>query len=608
MSFWSNPGKAIKSSLGGIGGGVIGTMLLPGIGTVIGAGLGQSLNSGKGKRRGNPDSQAIVPAGPPPKSSQFLANEQVAENLRNKLYADKLALKSSNYPVYKGETNAPMSLLTQKARMLREEGRNKPAPYSKKVEAFMKKEGTGFSPEQTRSLLDMINRGGKSSDLAQKRLQKQFGSNYGYEDERAERLKGKLEKDNTRSEKSTAANFKNLNREFADVENRRNVDVARSFHDAGAQKGLRRNALVEQLEEFGNQDHALNNLQNRAKRDVFDEEYETPYRKIAATSRALDSLGPEDDHPDKTEIRNKELQRIQNAYNAPHVNYPGKRVIGMQPETLESFNRAESLSPKYKDAYHGERKAIERNAINNSLPNQVFNAIPESVDPMMKNIDNITKQQLKKQSKEIAGKHVRLGSYGSGSHKAETEKALREILRRVRQEREGAVTGVAKGEASLATRKEQTGLMKHKMMDLLGSQEFGNVLDKNKQLNKLGWDKRSNKQSQENEALKAWYSQLQHGMGGVDVPGYTNLAKQYDTDLQGLFNKPQNYNENAKAFETYKNSTKQGIGDVTSRKQLEDWEDEQRRMLMGGYSPKYGSSQNNLKAQAYALAKATPVY
>ncbi len=563
-----------------------------------------------GKKPGtNQAQQAVVPAGPPPKSAQWLSNQQTSENLRNKLYADKLALKSSNYPVYQGEDDAPMSSLTQKARMLREEDRNKPAPYSKKVETFLKKEGTGFSPEQSRELLAMIGRGGKSENLALKRMQKQFGKNYGYEEERAERLKGKMGKDTSRSEESEAANLKNINREFSEVENKRNMDLARSFHDAGTQKGLRRNALVDQLEEFGNQEHALKNLQNKAKRDVFDEEREMPHRKITATNRALDSLGPEEDHPDKTSIRNRELQRIQNAYNAPHVNYPGKRVIGMEPETREAFSRTESLSPKYKDSYHRERKNIEKSAINNTLPDQVFNAIPESLDPMMKNLDHITKQQLKKQSKEIAGKHVRLGSYGSGSHKAETEKSLREILRRVRQEREGAVTGVAKGEAALATRKEQTGLAKHKMMDLLGSQEFGDILNKNRGLNKLGWDKRSNKQSQENSALRDWYGQMQHGMGGVNVAGYEDLAKQYDTDLKGLFNKPQTYNENVRSFEAHKNSARQGLGDVASRRQLEDWEEEQRRLARNGDNlPRYGSSQNNVRGQAYALARATPVY
>lgn len=554
---------------------------------------------------------SIQPINPvPQKSSNFLANAHLTDKLRNQLYRDQLALNSSNYPIYKGETTAPMSQLTEKARMLREEGRNKPAPYSKKIETLLKKEATGFSPDQTRELLNILNRGNDTDrNIILQRLNKQFGNNYGYEDLRADKLGEKLNRDTARSSENAAANFKGLNREFADVEARRNMDVARTFHDAGQQKGMRRNALIEQLEDFGNQEHALRNLQNRAKRDAFDEEVSMPQRRIVSASRALNALGPEDDHPSKTAIRNKELQRIQNAYNAPTLTYPGQRVIGMQPETIEAMNRTGAINPKDRDTYYGERKAIERNAMNNSLPDQVFNAIPEAVNPLMNNLDNLTRQQLKKQSKEIAGKHVRLGTYGSGVHKAETERSLREILNRVRQEREGALTGVTKGEASLATRKEQTGLTKHKMMDLLASEQFGNTLGKNRELNQLGWTKRSNKQAEENEALKNWYAQMQHSMAGPDITGYENLAKQYDTDLGSLFRKPQNYAENVRSFDQYRNTARQQLGNPEQRRQLEEWEEQQRRALMnGGYNPQYGFNQNNLRGQAYALARATPVY
>ena len=638
MGFFSKPFKAVKSSLGGIGGATLGTMLLPGVGTVVGGSLGQgtqnvargksfgqgaikgglhaagyplmsSMVPGFDRRNPSPSQNAMVEMPKPihQKSPKFLANAQLSDKLRNQIYRDQLALNSSNYPVYRGETSAPMSELTGKARMLREQDRNKATPYSKKIETLLKKEATGFSPDQTRLLLNILNQGtNKDQNQILQRLNKQFGQNYGYENQRAERLEGKLGKDTHRSSENAAANFNKLNREFADVEARRNMDVARAFHDAGGQKSMRRNSLIEQLEDFGNQEHALRNLQNKAKRDAFDEEVQFPQRKIVSASRALNTLGAEDDHPSKTAIRNKELQRIQNAYIAPYLNYPGERVIGMQPETIEAMNRTGAIDPKYRDVYYPEKKGIEKYAMSNSLPDQVFNNIPGAIDPLLNNLDEVTRQQLKKDSKSIAGKHVRLGTYGSGAHKAETERSLRDILNRVRQEREGALTGVTKGETSLATRKEQTGLTKHRMMDLLGSQQFGNTLDQNKRLNELGWTKRSNKQAEENEALRNWYTQLQHSMGGTDIAGYENLAKQYDTDLSSLFRKPQNYSENVNAFNQYKNSTAQQLTNPVYRRQLEEWEEQQKRALMnGGYDPQYGYSPNNLKGQAFALARAT---
>ncbi len=541
------------------------------------------------------------------KSSPLSSNEQLLDDIKNKLYADQMALKGSNYPVYLGENNTPISPLTQRARMLREESQNKPLPYSKKVGTFLNKEATGFSPEQANSLMNMVKRGDISQKSALERLQKQFGRNYGYEVERENRLKNKITKDETRLGESTRSNFNRLNDEFKELENSRNIDVAKAFHKSGEQKNIRRNALINQLEEFGNQEHAIGNLINKGKRDSFDEQVELPNRKINSAYRAISNLGPEEDHPSRTIIRNRELQRIQNAYSMPTASYPGERVVGIQPETQLSFNNAQALSPKYRDKYHGERKAIEKNITGNTLPNKIFQTIPGAVDPLMKNLDFLTTQQLKKQSKEIAGKHVRLGSFGSGSHKAESEKAMRELLRKVYQEREGVMTGSTKAETNLAMKREQTALAKHRMMDMLGSEEYGNLLNNNSNLNKLGWEKRANKQADENTALKAWYNQLQHSIGETDGESYNNLAKEYNTDLVSLFNKPQTYNENARAFENQKSSIRNQL-DITSRKQLEDFEKAQKYALMNGGTNNFRPMQSNLKGQAYALAKASPLY
>jgi hypothetical protein len=499
-------------------------------------------------------------------SKERVSNDQLEEDLKNKLYRDEMGLKGSNYPVYKGDNTAPMSPLTLKSRVLKEQFNSKDTPYSKKINTLLRREGTGFSPEQSKQLLGMLGRNGLSENLASERLQKQFGSNYGYEADREQRLKAKLGKDSDRAAETSGANFKRLNQELAEMEKQRNVEVAKTFHKAGEQKSLRRNALLQQLDEFGNQENALNNLKNKAQRDTFDEEYETPYRKIEVARRSLQNAGAEDDHPSKTRIRNTELQRIRNNYNAPHVNYPGKRVVDIQPETQESFNRALALNPKYKDSHHNDRKTIEKYAMSNNLPSQIFNSVPGAMEPFMKNLDYLSRQQLKKESKGIAGKHVRLGTFGSGAHKAETEKNIRDILRRVSQEREGILTGTTKTEADLAAKREQNSLTKHGILNNLGNQEFGNVLERNRDLNRLGWTKRSNKQAQENIALNDWYRQLQHDTGTVNTPGYGNSAKQYDTDLSSMFNNPQNYGENGNRSPS--NRPLNSIGEMQKRMAL----------------------------------------
>lgn len=589
MAFWNRPGRATAAFFGKTKGGGGSPYIDP---------LKQQRMDELARQRAEEEEL----------NKQKFSNDELLKGLRNRMEGDKSRIKSLDFPVYKGEKQPSISASSQKAQRLREEMRGKPFPYARKSEKLLKGESHGMSEEQMQKLLDMISPKGEAKNQVLDRLQKQFGKNYGYEAERAAPLEGKIEKDLGRSRENAQGNLKRLNKELSLQEDINKQDIAKGFQKAGLLKHQRKSGLVNQLEEFGNQEHALKNLKNKAQRDTFEEERDFPARKIDIAARSLNRLTPEKAHPDYLKLRNQEIQRIINAYNTPHTSYQGQKVIDVQPETQQSFDFANSLNPKYKDVYHGQRKQLEKGLMNEGLGDKTYKKVPEAINPLLKNLDYLTKQQLKKSSKAIAGKHVRLGTYGSGAHKAETERDLRELMRTSQQEREGALSGVTKSEGDLASRKDQVALSKHKLMGLQGAQEFMHLLDKNKELNKAGWTKRANKQDEENQRLRDWYSQLSHSMAPGDTGEYNRLAKQYDTDLTSLFNVPQIYSENKNSLGVFKN--KMGIPNAPYSnylKQVDELEEAQKKLQANQMGNNSFLSNINARRQALAAAKAGPI-
>lgn len=501
---------------------------------------------------------------------QKLANEELLRNLQSKISSDQARLMSMGYPVYKGQTVAPMSAMTQNARAFRKEAMGKPAPKSGKVAQLLGKAKEGLNPEQTQNLLDMMRRGTKSEELVLNRLNKEFGQNFGYEGQRAQRMQHKLGKDINHDLDMSQNNLRNLSRELETLEGKRNLHGAAALQRAGQLKEARREGLIGQLEEFGNQKHAFDNLKAQGQRDVFNEEMMAPYRKINQAQQALQGIDVEEMHPDKMAMQNQLLQKVNNAYNAPHVNYPGERVVSPTAETEASYALANQINPKYRDVFHNQRKDIERDILGENLASKAYRNLPEGLEPLMSNLDYLAKKQLKKETAQIAGKHTKLGTYGSGVHKGETEKALRDVMRKVQAEREGALLSGLRSEAKLAGKGQENALNEYNLMAELGNKEFQDILRNNYNLNKLGNTKWSNKQNEENENLKKWYGQLSYewptlnnqlsgyGYQGGRAAGnnailspYAELAKGYNTDLSSLFAQPALFNENQKALNEY---------------------------------------------------------
>lgn len=506
-----------------------------------------------------------------PYAQQKLANEELLRNLQQQIYIDQARLAGSNYPIYQGKKVAPLSDLTQNARTMRAQYAGK-VPKQGKIEALLKQEAKGFSPEQMQNMLDVIRRGDTSERLVLDRLQKEFGKNFGYSAGRENRLKGKIGKDIEHDLKMSASNLQNISDELAQLEGKRTTVGVNALQKAAVLKGMGRESLMGQLENFGNQKHAFDNLKIRADRDAFEEEAMAPYRKINKANAALAGIDAEEMHPDKAKVNNALLQKVQNAYNAPYAAYPGSRVVPMNPEVEESFRLTQQISPKYKDVYAQERKNIERNLLENPVSTQIYNKLPETVEPLMLNLDKLSKRQFKKIAGDVSGQFARQGTYGSGAHMGALEKALREAAHNVQAEKEGALLSGLKGQRQLVAHNEENALNKYGLMAEEGAKELGSLLDKYNRKNKTGWEKTQNEQGKENEAIQAWYGQtasewpkLQNAISGSaydaafpqgrnDVVGpfaQSAMAKGYGENLAELFKQPALFDENEKAYNAY---------------------------------------------------------
>jgi hypothetical protein len=535
--------------------------------SVAGAGLKGFLN------RNQEEDVPVAPPVPSPKERERLANEELLNRLQQQIYADRGRLASGNQPVYKGKMISPMSSMTQNARAIREQYANK-IPKQGKIASLLQREAKGWTPEQTQGMLNMLKRGENSEQLVLNRLNKQFGKNFGYEADRGEKIRGKVGKDINQNLEMSKINLKNMGDEIKNLEEERSTKGIKSLQKQSGLKTARREALIKQLEDFGNQEHVLNNMKLQSDLDVFEEEKSAPFRKMDMATRAMGNIGPNEEmHPDKMQMENQLLQKINNAYNQPHQNYPGQRVVGLDTDTDASFNIAQQINPKYKDAYAPQRKAIEQDLLQNTLRDKLYNRIPEAVEPLMGNLDALAKRQLKAEAKGVGGHYARQGTYGSAAHKAATEQVLRDVMRRVQAEREGALLTGVKGQRDLIGQEEATDRNRYGLMADEGAREFGNILQQNERLNKEGWRKRANKQGEENQAMQSWYGQLANewpimnqgpSYRNVNMGPFEDLAKGYNTDLSGLFSQPALFSENEKAFNAYKNLENKKIKDYPS--------------------------------------------
>jgi hypothetical protein len=512
------------------------------------------------------------------------------------LARDQSRLAGSNYPAYKGKTTVPMSSLTQRQRELQEGFRAKGAPYAKKLENVLGRNAQGLSPEQTQGILDMLRtgQGAANENLGLGYMQKQFGERYG---NREQRLREKGSKDLARVSNTSRGALEQLSNNTRDYENTYNENLANTLRGLQGVKQNRREKLTDVLGEYGNQKHAYGNLVNDINKGEFNRQVNEPYRKMDLLKNLIQGQGETEGVDPGVEAANhKMLQQGLKAYgidtskplgewekNRQETSkYPGQLVADLTPEIMTSHNLAERISPKWQEATFGERKRLEKGAMNKeSLGTRATAKLPENLKPYEENLDWATKKMIKNELGKLNRKYEGLGTYGSQAHLGALEKRQRELLRSSYGERENLTHKVLGRNMLSEGTNDINELRRLVQLGQLSKDEFDDIIKKNKELNQLGttkWGNEQNKlggeyQNYQNELSWEWPNMRQSIIGEIGNKKNANnaLQQKYDLDLDTLRNQhAASYSELEKEHRNLQNDILTKKGYLTAQPQVQN--------------------------------------
>lgn len=492
--------------------------------------------------------------------------EGALEDGYKRLATDRARLAGTNYPSYQGNTISPMSDLTQRARGLREYYGSKPAPYMNKIGAVLNRP-TGFSDSSRNSLTDTITGTQRRfNDSLLGDLQKTFRSSYA---PRVEKFQRKSEKDLGRGVREFTGKLSDINTLSRNLDQRANQTTAKVLQGLSGEKQTRRNLLIDNLEQFGSQKHALNNLQLQAEKAAFDQEVSSPYEKAnmleAALSRA-NTQGTGEMHPDLASSAANQVNQAMTAYNSPTTRYPGQMVANATPELQTSHELMGGLSSKFRDTFYPERKELttKLSGADTSISDQALTKIPENIAGQIEQLEYAGKKRLKSDLGTLANKYTRLGQHGSPQHMKAAEDRARDLNQAILEQRNQLIEGNLKNQLQMQHQSNIGDVKQLGMLGELGQQEFGGTLQNIRDLNKLGSTKWKNNQAENeelyknymNESLWMWPHMRGQAMRSGKISAFSDLLNtmgKNNISLDNLANLNANYQEMEKEQDNYKN-------------------------------------------------------
>lgn len=514
--------------------------------------------------------------------------ERAVEDGYKRLAIDRARLAGTNYPAYTGKTLSSMSDLTQRARGLQEAYGAKPTPYLNKISSVLSRP-TGLSGDSTAGLLEST--GGRQKDYGNSLLgylQKEFRSSY---NDRVDRFQRKSEKDINRGIGEFRGNLGDISTLSHNLDQNANLATAKSLQGLSGQKQLRRNLLIDNLEQFGNQKHALNNLQLQAEKAAYNQEVRAPYEKANMLEAALSRANPQGTgaiHPDLEPSVANQLKQTMAAYNNPTSRYPGELVANSNPELETSYELMGRLSPKFRDSFYPERKELTNRLSNaeQSVSQSALDKVPEAIRGQIEQLEYAGKKRFKSDLGILGNKYTRLGQYGSPQHMSAAEKRARELNQAILEQRNKLIEGNLKNQLQMQHQSNIGDIQKLDMLGNLGQQEFGDSLKYIRDLNKLGSTKWQNKQAENEELYKNYMNEsmwmwphmrsqsLGRGRGSAEQTGLStelqNLAKTNSIALEDLARLNTKYNELERERDKYRDSSNQYLGDLNSLKSVQN--------------------------------------
>ncbi len=454
--------------------------------------------------------------------AQSLAPEELAREAQRILEQDRVRLGRSNYPVYRGTTTAPMSTLTQRSRELRDRFSGRPLPYSGRIERVLNRNNEGLSQQNVQDLLNNLrqNQQSFSQNSILNMLGRHFQNSY---NPNTTRLTQRTERDINRFLPEVEQNLQNTRQASNSLEANRNRQIT------GALQGLQRNnlgrreALISNLEQFGNQRHAYNNMVNSASRRQFEQEAAAPWGRMARLENALAaSGGGTQEHPDISRAQGHNIIQALRAYgidpsrpvsewNSSRTEpsrYTGQLVANLPPEIQASGEVLERLSPNLQNNYTDRRRELTRSLVNTpNLSATALEGIPAVIQGQVGQLETDARRRLRRDLASINNEYIRLGQYSSPQHISAAEDRAREINRATFEGRNQVLQNSLRDQLQQRYANENNNI---RQLSTIGEQthnEFGNLLRDLQNMNQRGARRFSNEQAENDESYRNYQNE-----------------------------------------------------------------------------------------------------
>jgi hypothetical protein len=477
------------------------------------------------------------------------APEELTREAYKLLAREKARVGGLNYAPYRGITVSPMSSLTQRARTLQEQFAAKPAPYSGKIESVLSRDNQGITPANVQTLLGQLQ--GAQRGFAQgpilNKLQDEFRSAIA---PRIGDFTGRIESDIGRYLPEAQGTLENLARVSGNLESSRNRETARTLQNLQANKQARREALLTNLQQFGAQKQAHNNMGIGAAKAQFDREANEPYRKLQLLEQALRSTGVNPDEPLHPDLAKSQTEQIAQALRAYGVDpsrpasqwdttrtasprYTGQLVTGLPAEIQASGNILERLDPSLRDSYTDQRKALTRSLVDNpSLSATALGKLNPAMAGKVSMLEQSAQERMQKDLEALGNQYIKLGQYRSPQHLKAAKERAAELNKAVLEQRNKILQESLRDQLALGHEEE---IDKIKQLDQIGAQSqksYSDLLKTIRDTNKLGAEKFANNQAEnedlyknyQNESLWQW-PHMRSGLrneggqtGGLEAP------------------------------------------------------------------------------------------
>ena len=517
---------------------------------------------------------------------------ELVEEARKLLARDQARYASEPPLTYKGKMAPPKSALTQRAQALESKYAQKPAPMSRKIESVLARPAEGLPIDFINDIMRNTQSQGVTQPAVQT-LQSLFGPYY--TPQRTERMQYKMGKDIGRGLGEVGGRLATTSKGVEALDARRNREMANTLTTLSDAKQAQRQALIDNLYQFGNQKHAYGGFVNDANRGLFEAEVAAPYKRMSALESALSPYrGLTADSTVDPSTSSAIVQNVAQALRAYGVDpmkspnqwdstqgnqgYRGKLTADMPPEMLASHNMLERLSPKLQGPYTAQKKDLVQQLLASpSLGRGAAAQLPTALEPQAAALNKQAKDRLKKDLGALNARYIGLGQYNSPQHIAESERRARDINQSALEGLGRMTEGELKKQLDLQNASTTGNLEKLQTLGKQDVKDYGDVLRNLRDLNKQGATKWRNEQDELEDIFKNYQAEraweMPHMRNAMRREAYGEAANVFGKSaaqsmaLDELANLRARYDEVNKERSQFNDEIQRLRGDLSSKEQ-----------------------------------------